>query len=597
MSALDRRTALALTGLGLSAGLSAPAGAQAGGAKRLRVAADIAEVAFDPPRVSDRTSVTVNAHIFEPLLTYDPLAEPARLRPLTAAALPEVSDDHRRFVFTVRPGIFFSDDPAFGGRRRELVAADYVYSIKRYYDPRIPSEHLYLFENEGLLGLSELRQRAIAAKTGLDYDAPVPGLRVLDRYRFEVRLSRPSPRFVALFAASGLTGAMAREVVEAYGDQIGAHPVGTGPFVLKDWRRGSRILLARNPGFRDERYAATPPPDDPEAVALAARLQGRRLPMVDEVEVHIIQEEQPRWLAFVGGDIDAMELPQGVASLALPNGRLAPNLVARGVQVHRFLDASVRQTFFNCQDPDLGGLSPARVALRRAIALAYDNAAELRLVFRNQGLPAQSLMPPGVTGYDPTLKTEMGAGDLARAKALLDVHGYRDVDGDGWREHPDGRPLVLRMAGVQDARQRQINELWEKQMRAVGLRMRFEVGQFGELIKNSLAGRLQMWSFAWTTQFPDGDFFLALAYGPNSGQSNDARFQLPAFDRAYEAQRALPDGPERLAAIREAQRWMLAYMPYLAHSHALRVDISHAQVRGYRRHRFTRDLWRYTALD
>lgn len=592
MTLLNRRHALAL-GAGA---LTLPARSSATGLKRLRVAADIAEVGFDPPRVSDRTSVTINAHIFESLLTYDPLAEPALLRPLTAAAMPEVSDDHRRFVFTVRPGIFFSDDPAFGGQRRELVAADYVYSIKRYYDPRIPSEHLYLFENEGLLGLSELRQRALAAKTALDYDTPVPGLRVLDRYRFEVRLARPSPRFLALFAVPGLSGAMAREVVEAYGDQVAAHPVGTGPFVLKDWRRGSRVLLARNPGFREQRYEATPPPNDPEAVALAERLRGRRLPMVDEVDISIVQEDQPRWLAFVGGDIDAMELPQSMASAALPRGRLAPALARRGVQVHRFLDASVRQTFFNCQDPDLGGLSAERVALRRAIALAYDNAAELRLVFRNQGLPAQSLMAPGVTGYDPALKTDMGAGDRARANALLDVYGYRDVDGDGWREHPDGRPLVLRMAGIQDARQRQINELWEKHMRAVGLRMRFEPGQFGELIKNSLAGRLQMWSFAWSTQFPDGDFFLALAYGPNSGQSNDARFQLPAYDRAYEAQRALPDGPERLAAIRQAQRLMLAYMPYMAHSHALRVDISHAHVVGYRRHRFTRDVWRTVDL-
>lgn len=592
MTLLNRRHALAL-GAGA---LTLPARSSATGLKRLRVAADIAEVGFDPPRVSDRTSVTINAHIFESLLTYDPLAEPALLRPLTAAAMPEVSDDHRRFVFTVRPGIFFSDDPAFGGQRRELVAADYVYSIKRYYDPRIPSEHLYLFENEGLLGLSELRQRALAAKTALDYDTPVPGLRVLDRYRLEVRLARPSPRFLALFAVPGLSGAMAREVVEAYGDQVAAHPVGTGPFVLKDWRRGSRVLLARNPGFREQRYEATPPPHDPEAVALAERLRGRRLPMVDEVDISIVQEDQPRWLAFVGGDIDAMELPQSMASAALPHGRLAPSLVRRGVQVHRFLDASVRQTFFNCQDPDLGGLSPERVALRRAIALAYDNAAELRLVFRNQGLPAQSLMAPGVTGYDPALKTDMGAGDRARANALLDVYGYLDVDGDGWREHPDGRPLVLRMAGIHDARQRQINELWEKHMRAVGLRMRFEPGQFGELIKNSLAGRLQMWSFAWSTQFPDGDFFLALAYGPNSGQSNDARFQLPAYDRAYEAQRALPDGPERLAAIRQAQRLMLAYMPYMAHSHALRVDISHAHVVGYRRHRFTRDVWRTVDL-
>jgi ABC-type transport system substrate-binding protein len=577
-------------------GLLSPS-ADATALRRLRVGADIAEVGFDPPRVSDRTSVIVNAHIFESPLRYDHLARPPLLKLQTAAAMPEISDDFKRFVFTLKSGIFFADDPAFKGQPRELVAADYVYSIKRFFDPRIPSEHLYLFESEKILGLSELRQKAIAAKTGLDYDAPVAGLRVLDRYRFEVRLAAPSPRFVALFASPGHTGAVAREVIEHYGEDSMAHPVGTGPFRLKDWRRGSRILLERNPRFRDVRFDEQAPANDPVAQQLAARLRGRRLPMVDEVEVSIVTEDQPRWLAFFGGELDALEMPQSVASIAMPGGQLAPALKKRGVQAVQMLDATVRQTFFNTTDPVMGGVSPERVALRRAIAMAYDNAAELRHVFRGQGIPAQSLMVPGVYGYDPLLKTEMGSGDTARAKALLDVYGYRDVDGDGFREQPDGSPLLLRMAGISDARQRGINELWAKQMRAVGLRIQFDTGQFGELIKNSLAGKLQMWTFSWSTAFPDGDFFLALAYGPNSGQSNDARFQLPAYDHAYEAQRALPNGPERLAAMRQAQRLMLAYMPYLAHSHALRTDLSQRHVIGYRRHPFTRELWTYTAMD
>jgi ABC-type transport system substrate-binding protein len=564
--------------------------------KRLRVAFDIGETGFDPPRVSDRASVTINAHIFEAPLRYDHLARPPLLKPQTAAALPEVSDNFTRFVVTLKPGIFFADHPVFKGQPRELVAADYVYSIKRFFDPKVPSEHLYLFESERIIGLSELRQKALAAKTGLDYDTPVAGLRALDRYRFEVRLAAPSPRFVALLASPGQSGAVAREVIEHHADDTLAHPVGTGPFQLKAWRRGSRVLLERNPRFREAYYDEQAPANDPQAQALAAQLKGRRLPMVDEVEVSIILEDQPRWLAFYGGELDAMEMPQTVAPIVVPNGQLAPALAQLRVQAVPMLDATVRQTFFNTTDPVIGGLTPERVALRRAIALAYDNSAELRQVFRGQGIPAQSLMVPGVYGYDPTLKTEMGSGDIARAKALLDVYGYRDVDGDGWREQPDGSPLLLRLAGLGDARQRGLNELWEKQMRAIGLRIQFDIGQFGELIKNSLAGRLQMWSFSWSTAFPDGDFFLALAYGPNSGQSNDARFQLPAYDRAYEAQRTLPNGPERLAAMREAQRLMLAYMPYLAHSHAMRVDLSQAHVIGYRRHPFTRELWTYTAV-
>jgi ABC-type transport system substrate-binding protein len=574
-----------------------PASGQQGRPKLLRTAYNSAEVGFDPPQVSDQTSVAVNAHIFESPLTYDYLARPVRLIPQTCAALPEVSDDHRCFVFTLKPGIFFADDPAFGGRPRELVAADYVYSLKRFFDPRLKTEHLHHFENAQILGMQALRQRAVSAKTGLDYDVPVEGLRALDRYRFEIRLAQSAPRLAQLFADPGLSGAVAREVVEAYGADIAAHPVGTGPFRLHSWRRGSQIVLEKNPGFREQRFESEPPAEDAEARAIARRLAGRRLPLVDRVEVNVIIEEQPRWLAFAGGELDVLEMPTGVAPLVLPGGQLAPNLAKRGIQARSTRGADTRLTFFNFDDAQVGGYTPEKVALRRAIVLAFDTAAELRLVYRGQGVPAQSLLPPAVYGHDPDLKSEMSAADLPRARALLDLYGYKDVDGDGWVENPDGSKLVLRLAGVEDARQRALNELWKKRMDALGLRMVFEIGTFGELIKKTLAGQLMMWSYSWNISFPDGDFFLGMAYGPNAGQSNDARFRLAAYDRLYERQRALPDGPERLQAMRQANNLMLAYMPYLAHWHALRTDLCQPGVHGYRRHPFTRDWWRFVEID
>ncbi len=587
---MKRRT---LLGSALAGTLATGLPAQAAGRGVLHTAFNTAEVGFDPPQVSAQTSVVVNAHIFESPLTYDPLARPALLRPQTAAALPEVSADGRHYVFTLKPGLFFADDPAFGGKKRELVAEDYVYSIKRFFDPRIKTEHLYQFENALIPGLRALREQAIAGKRGLDYDRPIEGLRALDRYRFEVRLGAGDPRFIHHFANPGLTGAVAREVVEAYGDDIMAHPVGTGPFRLKSWRRGSLIVLERNPGFREQRFDSVAPPGDAQAEAIAQRLAGRRLPLLDEVQVHIIEEEQPRWLAFSGGELDLLEMPPGVAPLVLPGGQLAPHLARRGVQAQRSVGADVRLTFFNFDDPQIGGYAPAQVALRRAIALAYDNAAEIRGVYKGQAVPAQSLIPPAVYGYDPQLRSEMSAADLPRARALLDVYGYLDRDGDGYREHPDGRALTLRLAGTGDQRQRAINELWKKRMDALGLRIVFETGQFGELIKKTLAGQLMMWSYSWNVSLPDGDFFLGMAYGPNAGQSNDARFKLPAFDRAYLRQRALPDGPERLAAMQQAQRLMLAYMPYLSHWHAIRVDLTQPGVHGHLRHPFARDVWRY----
>ena len=566
--------------------------AQGAARKTLRLAFDFAETGFDPPRVSDNSSGQVIAHIFEPPLSFDPLADPPLLVPLTAAALPEVSADARHFIFTLKPGIFFADDPAFKGKPRELVAEDYVYSVKRYYDPELKSEHLYQFETPKILGLSELRRRALQHKRAFDYDTPVAGLRALDRYRFEVRVAEPAPRLAYVFAQAGLAGAVAREVVQAYAADPMAHPVGTGPFMLKQWRRASAVVLERNPRFREQRYEASPPPGDAELVAMAARLRGQRLPLVDRIEISVIEESQPRWLAFLGGEIDVLTVPSDFAPMAMPGGRLAPFLAKRGVTVRRAQTPAIGHSFFNFDDATVGGYHAPQVALRRAIALAFDNAEENRYVYGGQHLVAQTMVPPGCWGYDPALRSELGRGDLARARALLDMHGYVDRNRDGWRERPDGNPLRLRRAFTPDQRSRRQAELWQKRMAAIGLQMSPEIAPFGELIRRSLAGQLMMWGFAWTAGAPDADFFLGLAYGPNADQNNDARFKLAAFDRLYERQRVLANGPERAALVRDATRLMLAYVPYIPHVHATVIDLAQPGVSGFVRHPFISDRWR-----
>ena len=291
-------------------------------AKVLRYAFPIAESGFDPAQVTDLYSNTVLANIFEAPLEYEYLAEPARVRANTAAGLPQVSDDFQRFVFRIQPGIHFADDPAFKGVARELTAADYVYSIKRHYDPRWKSGKLYQLEAAGILGLSELRRELIAQKKPFDYEREVEGLRVLDRYRFEVRLAEPSPRFAQNFTDPGLVGALAREVVEFYGDRIGEHPVGTGPYKLAQWTRSSKIVLERNPGFRKVLYDEHPPADDARRVAMADALRGRRLPIVERIEVAIIEQQQPRWLSFLNAEHDVIErVPEEFAPQAVPNNR------------------------------------------------------------------------------------------------------------------------------------------------------------------------------------------------------------------------------------------------------------------------------------
>jgi len=561
----------------LAQALPVAAQREPGGAKVLRVAVSAAETGFDPPRVSDETSQLVTGAIFEAPLTYDYLARPSRLKPATAVALPEVSDSYRRFVVTLKRGILFADDPAFKGQPRELVAADYVYSLKRFYDPAITTEHLYTFENAKLLGLSELRRQVIASKTPFPYDVEVSGIRALDRYRFEVRLAESNPRFAAVFV--GLM-AVAREVIEAYAADPMAHPVGTGPFRLVQWRRSSLIVLERNPRFRGEVFNSRADPGDAAGLAAEQHLRGQRLPLLDRVEIAVITEDQPRWLAFEGGALDAARVPEVFAPRVVPGERLAPYLARQGIQLQSNLSSAVMFSFFNCEDPVVGGLAPGRVALRRAIALACDNAALLRHAYQGQGVVAQSMIPPHNVGYDRARVSELGRAEPARAKALLDMHGYVDRNGDGLREQPDGRPLRIDMAAREGGRARTAAEIWRNRMQELGLDFSFSFMPFPELIRRTLAGRLQMADMSWNAG-PDGEFFLGLAYGPNAGQSNDARFRLPAYDTLFERQRAMSDGPERLAVMDETLRTMLAYMPYIPHVHPRQNDVAWPHVRGW----------------
>ena len=564
----------------------------------LRYAFRIAETGFDPAQVQDLYSNTLNANIFEAPLEFAYLERPVVLRPNTAAAMPRVDDDFRRVVVTLKPGIYFASDPAFKGQRRELVAADYVYSIKRHYDPRCKSPRVYLLENATILGLSELRQEALRTRRPFDYEREVSGLRVRDRYTFELRFAEPQPRFLYNLADPSFVGAVAREVVEAYGDQIMEHPVGTGPFRLALWQRSSKIVLERNPGYREVRYKETAPDAEPQLAKVAAGLRGRRVPMVDRVEVTIVDENQPRWLAFLNAQHDFLEeLPPEFANLAIPNSVLAPNLRRIGIQMDRYLRADVSVSYFAMENAVVGGYTPDKVALRRAIALAVDLDQEIRLVRRSQAIPAQSPVGPQTWGYDPGFRSEMSEYDPARAKALLDLYGYVDRDGDGWREQPDGSPLTIEYATQPDQQSRQLIELWRKNMTAIGIRMEFKYAKWPEQLKASRAGRLMMWGVGWSANAPDGDAFLALGYGPNRGQANHARFDLPAFNKLYQQQRVLADGPERAAVMAEAKKIMVAYMPYKAHVHRYFTDLAHPWVLGARRNIFVRDFWKYVDVD
>ncbi len=563
--------------------------------KVLRLAMQ-SETGFDPARVGDARSFQIIAHIFEPLLQYDPLARPAKLRPATAAAMPEASADFRTWTIHLKPGVYFTADPAFGGKPRELVAADYAYSIKRLADPASKSPGWSSMEQAGISGLLALRRAALEQKKPFDYDQPIAGLQVLGRHTLRFVLDAGRPRFPQWLAETA-TGAVAREVIEAHGELSMQHPVGTGPFKLVAWRRASRIVLERNTAYREVLYDAAPAPDDRVGQAMLAKLKGKRVPMVDRVEVAVIDEDQPRWLSFLNGETDWALVPDTFTHLALPGGQLAPYLARRGVQVDRVVIPATYYTMFNMEHPVVGGYAPAQVALRRAIGLAIDVEREIKLLRYNSAVPAQSPVTVHMSGFDAAWRSEMSEYSPVKARALLDQYGYVDRNGDGWRDLPNGQPLLLEMATQPAQDTRRYDELMKRDMQAIGLRIQFRAAQWPEQYKAARAGKLMMWSVSGRAGAPDGVQGLLRYDGAAAGGMNLARFDLPAMNELLAQLQALPDGPQREALFEQAKRLTVAWMPYKLRTHLVMITLTRPGLVGFRRPLFTSNWFEFVDIE
>ncbi|MGB9108152.1 MAG: ABC transporter substrate-binding protein [Telluria sp.] len=556
--------------------------------KVLHMFLSTSEAGLDPAVGSDLATLSLLENLFDPLLRYDYLARPVKLQGNAASSLPTVEDGGRSYTFHLRPGIYFTPDPAFKDKKREVTAQDYVYSFKRLYDPALHSPFGYIFDGK-LVGDEAL-------KKNFNYATEIPGLQAVDRYTLRIRLNEPDNNFL-FYMAMPAASVVAREVMEAYPGQAGNHPVGTGPFMIGEWKHSDRIVLLANPASSAVFHTSLGAGNNADDKALAAALEGQHLPRVDRVEVKIAEEFQGRMLGFLNGEYDYMEqVPESMTDMVIQDSKLKPELTARGMQLSRFPVLQTYYMWMNMQDPVIGGYTKDKIALRRAISLSYNNAEDIALLKKGFAMKADSPLPAGVLGYDPAYRSPVPY-DPALANALLDRYGYGKRDPDGFRRRPDGVPLTLVMSSEATVSGRLRDELWRKCLNAIGLRVVFKSDKKPEIIKASRLGKVQMFESNWVADFPDGDNFYQLLYGPNAGRANYARFNLPAYNARYEQARALQDGPARQKLYFEMNQLIHAYNPWVLLTHVLSADIRQPWLKNYKRHPVEFTQWRYLDLD
>lgn len=570
---------------------------------------------LDPARSYSSNEYIFTGQIYEPPLQYDYLKRPYELIPLTASAMPSVRyiDQEGRpvdssdtgaiaysiYTIDIKPGIYYQPHPAFARNskgqfyyqhltedffdehdiqspsdfkhqgRRELVADDYIYQIKRLATPSISSP-IYGLMNHYILGFDDFGKILPPKKDGVFLDLrkfPLQGVKKITKYRFEITLKGQYSQFV-YWLAMPFFAPIPWEVDRFYSQSpmddenltLDWFPVGTGPFMLSENNPNERMVLAKNPNFRNELFPENGSQTDREQGFLTNL--GKRLPLIDKAIFTLEKESIPRWNKFLQGyydssGISADSFDQAIQINSKGEAVLTDSLKNKNIRLTQTNDASIYYMGFNMLDPIVGGKTERARKLRQAISIAVDYEEYIAIFFNGRGQAAQGPVPPGIFGYkegqegmnpyvyrwqDGHLKRRA----LSDAKKLMKQAGY-----------PEGidpktqRPLILNYdvpaAGGPELKA-QLGWM-RKQFAKLGIALNVRATQYNRFQEKMRSGNAQIFSWGWNADYPDPENFFFLLYSPNGkvkhGGENAANYSNPEFDRLFQQMKNRPNDEKR----------------------------------------------------
>lgn len=599
---------------------------------------------LDPARSYSSNEVVFTAQIYDPPLQYHYLNRPYELEPSTAEGMPRVSYQDARgralppdaapgniayttYEIRIKPGIRYQPHPCFAldaaGRQRyvplradelarirrladfrewgsrELVAADYVYQIKRLANLRLNSP-IFGLMSEYIVGLGEYGRRLQEVTRELPKHAyldleryPLEGAEVVDRYTYRIRIRGKYPQFI-YWLAMPFFAPVPPEAERFYAQPgmaernltLDWQPVGTGPFYLAENDPNRVMILRRNPNYRADFYPDAGEPGDAAAGLLADA--GQRLPLLDGAVYRLEKEDIPQWSKFLQGYYDSSGISSDTFDQTIrigPDGQpdLSPDMRARDIRLTTAVRTSIWYVGFNMLDPVVGGDADRARKLRQALSIALDYEEFISIFLNGRGIPAQGPLPPGIFGHregeagiNPVVyRWEMGKDggravrrDIGEARRLLAEAGY-----PGGREAGTGSPLTLyfdTMASGPEAKSRL--DWYRKQFAKLGIQLIVRSTDYNRFQDKMIKGNAQIFEWGWNADYPDPENFLFLLYGPNrkveKNGENAANYANAEFDRLFRQMKDMDNGPERLRVIdamleivRRDAPWIFAYYP------------------------------------
>ncbi|HOX17317.1 MAG TPA: ABC transporter substrate-binding protein [Spirochaetales bacterium] len=582
---------VALIALALAAGLTGCAAGPDVDSKALNNVLPAKPKPFDPANATDLYTNTILNVAYEGLFQYKYLTDTYELEPLLADGMPVVSADGLTYTFKIRRDAFFYDPQKEvfpQGKGRAVKASDFVFALKRLADPAVKSGGWWLFSGF-IRGLDDW---AAAIESGTaDYETPVAGLRAEDDQTLVVTLVKPYPQILYAFAM-GFTFAYPPELLATYGEDWINHMVGTGPYYFDelDSILGTQYVFKRTPGWRNESY---PTLADIGPRARAAGLDqdvGKRLPLVGTVNYHVIQEGSTQWLKLMTGELDSSGIPTEQFDRAVENNELAPKFRAIGLWLDINPRLDVTYDFFNMEDPVWGAPNPNGTLLRLAVQAAIPRDQVIKIFYNNAALAAQTLIPPGLGGYDPTWKNPNADFNPEKARTLIAQAGYafRDTPQGRRAFAPDGTALSLTYESSGNSTlSKEWAEFYKKYLNDVGIEVEIVLQDFPTFLSKVDQHVAQFGGLGWGADYPDAQNFLQIQYGPNAAPGpNNANYSNSAYDRLYERAAVMLPGPERDALYTELSRMQAADAAFLPKSHRLSYRIIHPWLRNY----FFRDV-------
>jgi len=533
------------------------------GRKVLRLALGDDVKFADPAQMNDQISAQFTELIFEGLYGFSFIGKTDEVVPLLAAEPLKFEDSGKRVIVKLRKGVEFQDDPAFpNGKGREVTVEDFIYSFKRMSDPRLNGPNFWSLD--GIIeGLNEWRDAIGKAKDNATRDTlfnnPIKGFEAKDPYTLVFRLKKVYPQLPFILSMPHMS-VVAKEVVTKYGPEIISHPVGTGPFMLREWVRGSKMRVVRS-----EKYQPRPG--------------------LDEITFDIIKEEQPRWLKFLRGELDESGIPKDNYLDAIDaDGSLKKELTDKGIKLHKELSLTTWWIEFNLKDPVLG----KNPKVRQALACAFDRKRALELLFNNRGILAEAPIPPVIEGARDLPKFSYEY-NVDRAKTLLREAGF--PEGKGLPE------LSFDLRGPSSTN-RQLGELLRDNFSKIGVTMKILANSFPEAIEKQKTSRFQMMLGGWAADYPDAENFLqnfasqSRPPGPNSSNFSD-----PAYDKLYTEVRTQLPGTTRTANIRTMVEILQREVPGIFFYTSMDYRLTQKWLTTYRYHPMYNGIPRHWDVD